>query len=167
MLLHTLIFPNAGSFVLWKTFLLLQDLGSPISWTHWWKRHHLLGEHTPIFSSLLDLRYNICLQTLIMYFLSNLLQMEKNRGLTQKCKKQTKNHMTQTVFLNVTNHFILILNVLFMLLLLYRFWSEMALRGVWQLQKLIVSYLLIVDDLFISWNEIDWTYRWFRKNTLA
>ena len=54
-----------------------------------------------------------------------------------------------------------------MLLLLYRFWSEMALRGVWQLQKLIVSYLLIVDDLFISWNEIDWTYRRFRKNTLA
>ena len=45
----------------------------------------------------------------------------------------------------------IILNVLIMLLLfLYRFRSEMALRGVWKLQKLIVSYLLIVDDLFIS-----------------
>ena len=57
-------------------------------------------------------------------------------------------------FLNVD---IIILNVLIMLF--YRFWSEMALRGVWQLQKLIVSYLFIILKPIINLAIIFWRSR--------
>ena len=112
---YTIRFTQFWWYCIIKTFLLLQDLSSsPISWTNWWKTpYHLLGEHTPISTSLLDLQYNLCLQTHVVYFLSNLLQMEKNRRLTRKHKKQTKNCrkykvLWQTVCLNVTNHFIFV-----------------------------------------------------------